>query len=79
MNFSLNYLGLKIYLLCDVQHGFVPDRSYMTQILMVIELWYNGRPVDAISIDFDILPHERLLEKLKSYGIDGTRRNVSSD
>ena len=46
----------------------------MTQLLMVIELWYNGRPVDAISIDFDILPHERLLEKLKSYGIDGTRR-----
>ena len=26
-------------LFCDAQHGFVPGRSYMSQLLVVIEMW----------------------------------------
>jgi hypothetical protein len=51
----------------------------MTQLLVVIELWMqmldSGDPVDAIYLDFskafDIVPHQRLLSKLKAYGIVG--------
>ena len=71
-------------LFCDVQHRFVPGRSCMTQLLVVIELWTetlaNGSPVDAIYVyfqkAFDIVPQVRLLEKLKAYGIDGTTRHL---
>ena len=70
-------------LLCDAKHGFVPGQSCITQPLVVIELWTemldNGSPVDAIYLDFrktfDIVPHERLLEKLKAYGKDDTTKN----
>ena len=71
-------------LFCDAQHGFVPRRSFMIQLLVVIELWTemlgNDSPVGVIYLDFlkafDIVPHERLLEKLKSYGIDSTVGSV---
>ena len=51
----------------------------MTQLLVVIELWTemldSGDPVDAIYLDFskafDTVPHQRLLNKLKAYGIAG--------
>ena len=54
------------------------------QFLVVIELWTemldNGSPVYAVYLDFrkafDTVPHERLLKKLKAYGIDGTTRNL---
>ena len=68
-------------LFCNAQHGFVSGRPYMTQLLVVIELWTenNSSLVDDIYLDlrkaFDIVPHERLLEKLKDYEIDGTTRN----
>jgi len=66
-------------LLCDAQHGYVPGRSCMTQLLVVIELWTemldSDEPVDAIYLDFrktfDTVPHQRLLNKLKAYGIVG--------
>ena len=51
----------------------------MTQLLVVIELCTQmldaGDPVDAIYLDFsqvfDTVPHQRLLCKLKAYGIAG--------
>ena len=63
----------------DAHDGFLPGRSCMTQLLVVIELWTemldSGDPVDAIYLDFrkafDTLPHQRLLNKLKAYGIVG--------
>jgi len=68
---------MKNKLHCDGQHGFVPGRSCITQLLVVIELWTEmldfDDSVDAIYLDFskafDIVPHERLLNKLKAYGI----------
>lgn len=66
-------------ILCDAQHGFLPGRSCVTQLLEVMELWTSsldsGREVDTIYLDFckafDSVPHERLLSKLRSYGITG--------
>jgi len=59
-------------LFCDEQHGFVPGRSYMTQLLITIELWtellYNRAPLDDIYLDFkkafDSILHKRLLSKM---------------
>ena len=66
-------------LLSDRQHGFVPGRSTMTQLLEVFDKWTEcldlGFTVDVIYLDFakafDTVPHHRMLLKMKSYGIDG--------
>ena len=66
-------------LFCDPQHGFVPGRSCMTQLLTTLEIWSeildSGAPIDAIYLDFrkafDTVPHQRLLAKLEAYGITG--------
>ena len=66
-------------LFCDEQHGFVPGRNCITQLLCCLEAWTvlldAGYPVDILYLDFrkafDTVPHKRLLEKLKSYGIRG--------
>ena len=56
-------------LFCDQQHGFVPGRSCMTQLLTCIDDWSEaldkGEPMDAVYLDFkkafDTVPHERLI------------------
>ena len=66
-------------LLSDHQHGFTSGRSCMTQLLSTVNDWLkfieNGEPVDAIYLDlqkaFDKVPHQRLLTKLKAYGVGG--------
>ena len=70
-------------LFCDEQHGFVPGRSCMTQLLTCIDDWSEaldrGEPLDSVYLDFkkafDTVPHERLIKKLVSYGIDGSVKN----
>ena len=70
---------VKHQLFCEEQHGFVPGRSCMTQLITCIDDWSEaldrGEPLDAIYLDFkkafDTVPHERLIQKLVSYGIDG--------
>ena len=65
-------------LISDNQHGFRPNRSCVTQLLEVIHDWSQALDkascVDVIYLDyskaFDSVPHERLLAKLGSYGID---------
>ena len=67
-------------LLCDEQHGFVPGRSCITQLLCCIEEWSSlldqGFPIDIIYLDFkkafDAVPHLRLLRKVHSFGIQGS-------
>jgi hypothetical protein len=64
-------------LLTECQHGFVSKRSCVTNLIGVLDDWTssldNGKPVDAIYLDFskafDTVCHERLLAKLKSYGV----------
>ena len=59
------------------QHGFVPGRSCVTQILEALDSWTSvldeGGGVDVIYMDFqkafDSVPHRRLLLKLEAAGI----------
>ena len=66
-------------IIADEQHGFVPGRDCMTQLLLCLEDWTSmierGEAFDVIYTDFskafDSVAHERLLKKLKSIGITG--------
>ena len=61
------------------QHGFRSGHSCITQLLEVIEIWTkaidNKENIDVVYLDFrkafDTVPLERLLIKLKAYGIKG--------
>jgi len=65
--------------LSDYQHGFVRGRSCTTQMLLVIdklsEILDQDGAVDTVYVDFakafDSVPHERLLLKLQSCGVNG--------
>ena len=62
------------------QHGFVPGRSCMTQLLESMDDWTSiieeSGSVDIIYTDFqkafDSVPHRRLIQKMKSAGINGS-------
>ena len=66
-------------LYAECQHGFRKKRSCITQLLEVMEnftlLMEEDNNIDIIYLDFrkafDTVPHQRLLTKLKSYGITG--------
>ncbi len=66
-------------LLTKEQHGFVRSKSCTTNLLETLDFISasldNGIPVDVILLDFakafDIVPHRRLLTKLRAYGFDG--------
>ena len=66
-------------LLSSHQHGFRPRRSCSSQLLEVLAVWTRelecGNPVDAVYFDFqkafDSVPHLRLMNKLRSYGVSG--------
>ena len=70
-------------LLSDEQHGFVPGRDCMTQLLLCMEDWTEkmdkNDSFDIIYTDiskaFDSVVHERLLLKLRSIGISGNMWN----
>ena len=74
----MSYL-LENNLLSTKQHGFITGRSTVTQLLKYLDecaqVVASGKVVDAIYLDFekafDTVPHRRLLEKLKAYGIKG--------
>ena len=66
-------------LLTDKQHGFSKARSCLTNLLESFEEWTAALDehyaVDVIYLDFkkafDSVPHQRLLSKIKLYGIEG--------
>lgn len=70
----------KFELIKPSQHGFTAGRSCLTNLLEffddVTRLLDSGKPVDVIYLDFakafDKVPHERLINKVKSLGINGT-------
>ena len=61
------------------QHGFVPGRSCMTQLLDVMDTWTatldEGGNLEVIYMDFqqafESVPHHRLMEKVSACGIRG--------
>jgi hypothetical protein len=65
-------------LLASQQHGFVPKKACVTNLLEAVDIvtseLASGRPVDLVYLDFakafDTVPHKRLLAKLAAYGID---------
>ena len=65
------------------QHGFLKNRSCLTNLLEFFEYVTNnidnGSAVDAIYLDFskafDKVPHRRLISKFKSHKIDGNILN----
>ncbi len=67
-------------LFCKDQHGFLSGRSTVTQLLESLEEWTalleDSEGVDVLYCDFqkafDSVPHQRLLAKVSSYGIEGT-------
>ena len=73
---------MKNNLIADDQHGFVPNRDCITQLLVCMEDWSKmieeGDCFDVIYTDFskafDSVPHERLLLKLESLGITHGQR-----
>ncbi|XP_071963856.1 uncharacterized protein [Antedon mediterranea] len=66
-------------LLCNEQFGFRQGRSCALQLLDVLESWttnlHNHDSFDCVYLDykkaFDSVPHQRLLVKLKGFGITG--------
>ena len=74
---------MKHNLLTNDQHGFVPGRDCITQLLLCLEEWTNmienGVAFDVIYTDFaktfDSVTHERLLLKLENIGIKGDLLN----
>jgi hypothetical protein len=66
-------------ILTDMQHGFRAKRSTTTQLIHVIHEMSKSidenATVHAVILDFekafDKVPHQRLLRKLESYGIQG--------
>ena len=66
-------------LLTKCQHGFIKGRSCVTQLLAVMDKWTEaldiGNNIDAVYLDFvkafDSVPHQRLMMKIKGYGILG--------
>ena len=65
------------HILSDCQHGFRARRSCETQLITTIQdlakILSEGKQIDAVLLDFskalDKVPHQRLLLKLKLYGI----------
>ena len=66
-------------LLRSSQHGFLPKKSCLTNLLHCMEevttILDTGDCVDILYLDFakafDKVPHQRLIMKVKAFGIDG--------
>ena len=65
------------HLLNDAQHGFRKRRSCESQLILTVQDLAkglnDGEQIDAVLLDFskafDKVPHQRLLEKLRHYGV----------
>jgi hypothetical protein len=66
-------------LINTTQHGFWPKRSCLTNLPEFLEYVTkyvdSGYPIDVIYLDFhkafDIVPHQRLLQKIRALGVGG--------
>ena len=66
-------------LICPSQHGFLPGKSTLTNLIEYLEILTRlvdeGHAVDVLYLDFrkafDVVPKERLLAKMNSIGVRG--------
>ena len=62
------------YLISSVQWGFQPGKSTFTALLYTVEILESGNQIYAVFLDlrkaFDSVPHQPLLEKLATTGLD---------
>ena len=66
-------------IMCKVQHGFWTGHSFVTQLLNTVKdltmAYDKHKQINAAAPDFskafDVVPHQRLLEKLQHSGING--------
>ena len=66
-------------LLSTRQHGFISGRSTLLQLLLVLEKWTEaldrGEDIDVVFLDFqkafDKVPHRRMMDTLRYYGVRG--------
>ncbi len=69
------------------QFGFLPGRSTVTQLLIVFDKWTDildqGGSIDAVYCDymkaFDKVSHDKLLNKVNSYGINTSIQEWTRD
>ena len=67
-------------LIVGEQHGFMEGRSCSSQLISVLDvrtqILDKKESLDAVYLDFrkafDTVPHQRLLTKLKAYGVHGS-------
>jgi len=72
----IKYLD-KNNLISEKQYGFIKGRSTTTQLLKALDQWTKsideGKTIDIIYLDFqkafDTVPHKRLIEKIRAYGV----------
>jgi len=72
----LNHLKIN-KLLSNRQFGFIKGRSTVLQLLKVLDDWTSslekGGQIEVVYTDlekaFDKVPHKRLMQKLRAYGI----------
>ena len=70
---------VKNNLISSKQHGFLIGRSTLTQLIETLEEWTSmldqNNNLDVLYCDFkkafDSVPHQRLIMKVKSFGIEG--------
>ena len=80
---KLYYLFEYNNFLCDSQYGFCQRRSTTTLLLTVVDNWAkilnSHHSTHCLFLDlskvFDSVPHERLLLKLRHYGVGGSLLN----
>ena len=64
-------------LINKAQHGFVPSKSCLSNLLETLDFitssLVDGNSVDEILLDFakafDLVPHHKLVHKIKGYGV----------
>ena len=78
-NEAMEHMMTNNLLSTSFQHGFVHGRSCTTRLHAVLDKWNEaieqGDSIEAIYLDFtkgfDMVPHQRLIIKLKGYGTCG--------
>lgn len=78
---------IKHNLISEHQHGFLKGRTTITNLIETLDYWTHmlneGENIDVVYCDFrkafDSVPHERLMLKVRNYGIRGQLANWIED